>query len=68
MGWELCFGQKIFKILIGLCPICFVCICCKIEFIQSFCWVYFMLNLFIIQYLETLYLGGNHVRVLRERV
>ena len=41
---------------------------CKVEFIQSFCWLYSMPNLPVIQYLETLYLGGNHVRVLRERV
>ena len=68
MGWELCFGQKIFKILIRLYLICFVCICCKVEFIQSFCWLYFVLNLLVIQYLETLYLGGNHVRVVCEKV
>ena len=40
----------------------------KVEFIQSFCWLYSMLNLLVIQHLETLYLGGNHVRVVCERV
>ena len=39
-----------------------------VEFIQSFCWLYSMPNLLIIQHLETLYLGGNHVRVVCERV
>ena len=41
---------------------------CKVEFIQSFCWFYSVPNLLIIQYLEKLYLGGNHVRVVCERV
>ena len=41
---------------------------CKVEFIQSFCWLYSMPNLLVIQHLETLYLGGNHVRVVCERV
>ena len=41
---------------------------CKVEFIQSFCWLYFMPNLHVIQHLETLYLGGIHVRVVCERV
>ena len=41
---------------------------CKVEFIQSFCWLYSMPNLLIIQHLETLYLGGNHVKVVYERV
>ena len=36
---------------------------CKVEFIQSFYWLYSMPNLLVIQHLETLYLGGNHVRV-----
>ena len=40
----------------------------KVEFIQSFCWLYSMLNFLVIQYLETLYLGGNHVRVVCEKV
>ena len=41
---------------------------CKVEFKQPFCWLYSMPNLLIIQHLETLYLGGNHVRVVCERV
>ena len=41
---------------------------CKVEFIQSFCWLYSVPNLLIIQHLETLYLGGNHVRVVCEKV
>ena len=41
---------------------------CKVEFIQSFCWLYSVSNLLIIQHLETLYLGGNHVRVVCEKV
>ena len=41
---------------------------CKVEFIQSFCWLYFMPNFLVIQHLETLYLGRNHVRVVCERV
>ena len=41
---------------------------CKVEFIQSFCWLYSVPNLFVIQHLETLYLGGNHVEVVCERV
>ena len=41
---------------------------CKVEFIQSFCWLYSIPNLFEIQHLETLYIGGNHVRVVCERV
>ena len=41
---------------------------CKVEFVQSFCWLYSMPNLLVIQHLETLYLGGNHVRVVCERV
>ena len=41
---------------------------CKIEFIQSFCWLYSVPNLFVIQHLETLYSGGDHVRVVCERV
>ena len=41
---------------------------CKVEFIQSFCWLYFVPNLLVIQHLETLYLGGNHIRVVCERV
>ena len=41
---------------------------CKVEFIQSFCWLYSVPNLLVIQHLETLYLGRNHVRVVCERV
>ena len=41
---------------------------CKVEFIQSFCWLYSVPNLRVIQHLETLYLGGNHVRVVCESV
>ena len=41
---------------------------CKVEFNQPFCWLYFIPNLLVIQHLETLYLGGNHVRVVCERV
>ena len=41
---------------------------CKVEFNQPFCWLYSVLNLLVIQHLETLYLGGNHVRVVCERV
>ena len=39
---------------------------CKAEFIQSFCWLSSMRNLLVIQYLENLYLDGNHVRVVCE--
>ena len=41
---------------------------CKVEFNQPFCWLYFVPNLLVIQHLETLYLGGNHVRVVCDRV
>ena len=41
---------------------------CKVEFNQPSCWLYFVPNLFVIQHLKTLYLGGNHVRVVCERV
>ena len=40
----------------------------KVEFTQLFCWLYFVPNFLVIQHLETLYLGGNHVRVVCERV
>ena len=40
----------------------------KVEFNQPFCWFYSVPNLLVIQHLETLYLGGNHVRVVYERV
>ena len=36
---------------------------CKVEFIQSFCWLYSVPNLLVIQHLETMYLGGNYVRM-----
>ena len=36
---------------------------CKVEFIQSFCWLYSIPNFLVFQHLKTLYLGGNHVRV-----
>ena len=32
------------------------------------CWLYSMPNLLVIQHVETLYLGGNNVRVMCERV
>ena len=41
---------------------------CKVEFNQPFCWLYFIPNLLVIQHLETLYLGGNYVRVVCETV
>ena len=41
---------------------------CKVEFIQSFCWLYSVPNLLVIQHLEILYLGGNHVRLVCERM
>ena len=41
---------------------------CKVKFIQSFCWLYSVSNLLIIQHLETLYLGENYVRVVCGRV
>ena len=40
----------------------------KVEFNQPSCWLYFVPNLLVIQHLETLYLGGNHVRIVYERV
>ena len=41
---------------------------CKVEFNRPSCWLYSVPNLFIFQQLETLYLGGNHVRVVCVRV
>ena len=41
---------------------------CKLEFIQSLVGFIPCPNLLVIQHLETLYLGGNHVRVVCERV
>ena len=36
---------------------------CKVEFNQPSCWLYSVPNLLVFQQLVTLYLGGNHVRV-----
>ena len=41
---------------------------CKVEFNQPSCWLYSMPNFFVFYQLVTLYLGGNHVRVVCERV
>ena len=41
---------------------------CKVEFNQPSCWLYSVPNLLVFQYLVTLYLGGNNVRVVCERV
>ena len=41
---------------------------CKVEFIQPSNWLYFVPNFLVIQHLETLYLGGIHVKVVCERV
>ena len=41
---------------------------CKVEFNQLSCWLYSVSNLLVIQHLEILYLGGNHVRVVCERM
>ena len=41
---------------------------CKVELNQPFCWLYSVPNLLVIQHLEILYLDGNHVRVVCERV
>ena len=41
---------------------------CKVEFFQSFCWLYSVTNFLVIKHLKTLYLGGNHVRVVCERM
>ena len=41
---------------------------CKVEFNRPFCWLYYVPNLLVIQHLETLYLGGNHLRIVCERV
>ena len=41
---------------------------CKVEFNQPFFLALFRANLLVIQHLEILYLGGNHVRVVCERV
>ena len=36
---------------------------CKVEFNQPSCWLYSVPSLLVFQHLETLYLGGNHARV-----
>ena len=41
---------------------------CKVEFIQSFFWLYSVPSLLVIQHLENLYLGGNHVRAMCKKV
>ena len=41
---------------------------CKVEFIQSSCWLYSVPNLLLIQHLEILYLGRNHVRIVCQTV
>ena len=41
---------------------------CKVEFYQPSCWLYSVPNLLVFLPLVTLYLGGNHVRVVCERV
>ena len=41
---------------------------CKVEINQPCCWLYSVPNLLVIQQLVTLCLGGNHVRVVCERV
>ena len=40
----------------------------KVEFNQLSYWLYSVPNLLVIQHLETLYLSGNQVRVVCERV
>ena len=39
------------------------CGLCKVEFNQPSCWLYSVPNLLVFQQLETLYLCGNHVRM-----
>ena len=41
---------------------------CKVEFNQPSCWLYSVPNLLVFKEFVTLYLGGNHVRVVCERV
>ena len=41
---------------------------CKVEFYQPSYWLYSMSNLLVFQQLVIMYLGGNHVRVMSERV
>ena len=41
---------------------------CKVEFYQPFYWLYSVQKLFVFQQLVTLYLCGNHIRVVCERV
>ena len=39
---------------------------CKVEFNQSFCWLYSVPNLLVIQHLVTLYLSKIDVRIVSE--
>ena len=39
---------------------------CKVEFIQPSNWLYSVPNLFVIQHLVILYLGGFDVRIVSE--
>ena len=41
---------------------------CKVEFNQPSFWLYSIPNLLVFEQLQTLYLGGNHVRVMYERM
>ena len=41
---------------------------CKVELNQPSCWLYSVPNLLVFLQLVILYLGGNHVRVVCERV
>ena len=41
---------------------------CKVEFNQPSCWLYFVPDLLVFWKLETMYLGGHHVRVVCEKV
>ena len=39
---------------------------CKVEFNQTYCWLYSVPNLLVFQQLVTLFLGGIVVRVVSE--
>ena len=41
---------------------------CKVEFYQPSCWFYSVPNLLVFSQVVTLYLGGNHVRVVCKRM
>ena len=56
------------EFVVGFCHIIAKGGDCKVEFNQPSCWLYSVPNLLVIQHLETLYLGGNYVRVVCERV